>query len=143
MGPLSIIASAIAIIQLTTDLTMRTRKYYESVKNTAKKIADLVDELTSLEVVLEHLKSTSQRAKALRASHTIATGKSELSRKANRLPVLQRMMNTNGLLAICYDEMPLFMAKLTKDPSKVKRSLKWPFERDEIKPVVNRLRGLK
>lgn len=53
------------------------------------------------------------------------------------------MMDSNGPLAICFEEMLLFKKKLTKDQVKVKRALKWPFKKDEIEAVVGRLRSLK
>lgn len=39
--------------------------------------------------------------------------------------------------------MLVFKAKLTKDQSRIKRSLKWPFEKPEVKAVIKRLRLLK
>lgn len=73
MDPLSITASAVAIIQLTTDLLRGTKSFYKSVKNAPKNIADLVDELTSLGSILEHLKSIAQSAGISRTSQITAT----------------------------------------------------------------------
>jgi len=56
--------------------------------------------------------------------------------------MLQNMMNTNGPLTIYYNEMLLFKTNFTKDHSKVKKSLRWSFERDEMNAVVSRLRSL-
>lgn len=62
--------------------------------------------------------------------------------KTNYLPMVQKMMEADGSLSLCYYEMTVFRSKLTKDQSRVKKSLKWLFERDEIKNVIGRLRNL-
>ena len=53
MDSLSITASAVAIIQLITDLITETKKYYKNVKNAAKGIRALIEELTSFGGILE------------------------------------------------------------------------------------------
>lgn len=143
MDPLSIAASAVAIIQVSTELVIGTRNFYKSVKNTPTEISALVDELDSLKVVLEHLESFSREAQVSKASQIIANGSPGSHQKATRLPMLQKMMEANGPLSICYEEMLRFLTKLTKDGSKVKKFLRWPFEKDEIIAVLGRLRNLK
>lgn len=144
MDPLSITASAIAIIQVTTDLIDGARSYYKSVKNAREEIAELVHELESFDVLLKTLKDTSQRADALNKQQTDQLVPSVgCQRRVSRLPMLQKMMEADAPLSSCYNQMLLFKTKLTRDQSRVKRSLKWPFERDEIKAVIKRLRNLK
>lgn len=140
MDPLSITASAIAIIQLTTDLITGTRNYYKSARNAPKEITELFDELTSLGIVLGNLKKISKKADAARGSQD---GAAESQRTASRLPMLVKMMESGGSLDICYLEMLAFRTKLTKEPSRIKKSLKWPFEKDEIIAVIRRLRNLR
>ena len=144
MDPLSITASAIAIIQLTTDLISGARSYYKSVKNSPKEIAELVHELESFDVLLKSLRDTSQREderhKQQMDQLVCNVGPEQ---KASRLPMIQKTMEADAPLSLCYNEMLVFKTKLTKDQSRTQRSLKWPFEKYEIKAVIRRLRNLK
>ena len=63
--------------------------------------------------------------------------------ETSSLPALQKMLEAGGPLSLCYNEILVFKRKLTKDQSSLKRSLEWPFQKDEIKIVINRLRNLK
>ena len=62
MDPLSITASAITIIQVTTDLINGCGSYYKSVKSSKKETAALIQELESFGIVLKSLKNISQEA---------------------------------------------------------------------------------
>ncbi len=143
MDPLSVTASAIAILQLTTELLGGTRNYYKSARNAPKEVAELIDELTTFGVVLEHLKTTANNAKTTELQQDKASGSTSSPRSGNSLPMLQKMMEGGAPLTICYDEMMAFKTRLTKNQSRVKKSLKWPFQKDEVQTVVYRLRNLK
>lgn len=143
MDPLSITASAIALIQLTTELIKGIRNYCKDVKNAPIEIAEFLDQLQLLGAVLERLKHISQKTEATFLSQTSANGNIQSLQKDSRLPLLQKMLEGDGPLAICYEEMLTFQKKLRKTQSRIKKSLKWPFEKDEIKDAVTRLRNLK
>lgn len=142
MDPLSVTASAIAIIQLTSALVKGTRTFFQSVRNAPKEVSELVDELTIFGAILERLKSTSQKADEARL-HASANGAVKVSQKDARLPMLHKMIKADGPLDICYAEMVAFEEKLAKDPSRIRKSLKWPFRKDEVVAVVLRLRNLR
>jgi len=143
MDPLSVTASAITIIQLTTELIKGTRNYYKNVKNAPKEIADFLDQLEMLGAVLERLKHTSEKADAKSSSKPRIHGGIQSPQNASPLPLLKKMLQTDGPLAICYEEMSAFKRRLSKDQSRIKKALKWPFEKDEIRDAVTRLRNLK
>ncbi len=145
MDPLSIAASTITIIQLTTELLTATYKYYKSAKNAPNEVSELLDELTTFGVVLEHLKIISQNARAAVSQKNNAKGTNfgTQDAKTGYLPMVQKMMESGAPLTVCYDEMLAFRMKLTKDQSKVKKSLQWPFRKAEIQAIVHRLRNLK
>lgn len=144
MDPLSVTASAVAIIQLTTALIKGTRRYYKSLKDAPKEIASFIEQLESLGAVLERLKHTSEEADAIPTSQPTTNGGIQNAPSSNRLPLVKRMLQVDGPLAICFEEMLAFRAKLCQDkPSKIKRSLKWPFEKDDIRNAVTRLKELK
>lgn len=143
MDPLSVTASAITVIQLTTDLIKGTRKYYNNAKNAPKEIAEFIDQLNILGGVLERLKHTSLKADATLPSQVTNNGGVQSPQVVSRLPLLTKMLEVDGPLAVCYEEMSTFKKKLGRNQSRMKRSLKWPFEKDEIGQAVIRLRNLK
>lgn len=62
MDPLSITASAIAILQLTQSIIIGTNNFYKSARDCPAEIRGLLDELTSFEKVLESLHSMVEKA---------------------------------------------------------------------------------
>lgn len=143
MDPLSVTGSAIAILQLTWELLTATRKYYKSAKSAPSEVAALIDELTTFRTILEQLKTTSQNAEAAKAQQSTANGATNSSQNDIELPMLKTMLENRAPLSICYEEMLAFKVKLTQDQPRIVRSLKWPFQKDEIQSVVNRLRSLR
>ncbi len=143
MDPLSITASAITIIQLTIELIKGTRKYYKDVRSAPKEVLEFVNELTALGVVFERLKDISQKAEAASLSHIAVNGAVSQQHKAFCLPTLKSMIKADGPLVICYGEMLAFQSKLTKDHSRLKKALKWPFEKAEITDSITQMRNLK
>ena len=141
MDPLSITASTITILELTTELIKGTRNYYKSARSAPKEVAELIDELTTFNVVLQRLKFTSERAKAAASQQTTGVVLSQPNHVS--LPMLEKMLAKGGPLTLCFEEMLAFKVKLTKDQSKLKRSIRWPFQKEEIQVVVQRLRNLK
>lgn len=143
MDPISLTASTIAIIQLTTDLIKVTKDYYKGVKNAPREIAELIEESTNFGKVLEQLKTTLQAAESAERLEIARNGLYGIRKEASRLPMLQEMMRVDGPLTSCHEEMLAFKTKLSQNPSTVRRSLKWPIERDETRAIISRLRHLK
>ena len=144
MDPLSITASAITIINGTTDLISACRSYYKNVKGSTKEIAELVHELESFDIVLKSLEDISHKTDEKSKPQKQQFARDDiLEEETSRLPMLQKMLEADGPLSLCYNEMLVFKRKLTKHQSSRRRSLKWPFQKDEIKVVISRLRDLK
>lgn len=142
MDPISLTASAIAILQLTSELVKATRIYYKGVKNAPQEIAELINESTSFETVLQNLKSISQTAESARRATRAGNGLEGSLGKANSLPMLQEMLKADGPLTTCYQDMMAFKIKLSKDQSSFKKSMGWPFRKEETKAIISRLRNL-
>lgn len=68
MDPLSITASAIAILQLTQSIIVGTNNFYKSARDCAAEIRGLLDELTSFENVLESLQLMVEKANGVPVS---------------------------------------------------------------------------
>ena len=144
MDPLSITASAITILNVTTDLISACRNYHKCVKGSTKEVAGLIHELESFDIVLKSLEDISHKTDEQAKQQIWQLGQDDISQQdTSRLPTLQKMLEAGGPLSLCYNEMLVFKRKLTKDHSGLKRSLKWPFRKDEIKAVTSRLRNLK
>ena len=144
MDPLSATASAIAIIQLTTNLITRCRRYYKSVKSSPEEIVELIQELESFDIVLNSLKDISQKADKATKQQVDQHARNDIpQQETSSLPMIQKMLEADAPLSLCFSEMVVFKTKLIKDESRFKKSLRWPFQKDEIKSIISRLRNLK
>ena len=72
MDPLSIAASAIAILQLTQSIIIGTNNFYKSARDCPAEIRGLLDELTSFEKVLESLHLMVDTANGIDVSKRLA-----------------------------------------------------------------------
>ena len=141
MDPLSITASAIAVIELTTEINKGLRKFYKSANNAPREVAELIDELTTFGAVLQRLKILSQHGKAAQSQQrTAAAGNSQ---SKYNLPMLQKVVERDAPLNRCYKEMLAFNSKLISNQSRLKKALKWPFQKEEVQAMFSRLRNLK
>ena len=68
MDPLSITASAIAILQLTQSIIVGTNNFYKSARDCPAEIRGLLDELMSFETVLGNLQSMVEKANSVHVS---------------------------------------------------------------------------
>ena len=143
MDPLSITASTFAIIQLTADLITGTTNYCKSVQSSRKEIADLIQELKSFDLVLKSLKDLTHRAQKSDSRQLDEQAYAVMSQpNMSCLSTLEKMIEADAPLSRCYHEMLAFKTKLLKHQSALKRSFKWPFEREEVKAAIKRLRNL-
>lgn len=72
MDPLSITASAIAILKLTQSIILGTNNFYKSARNCPAEIRGLLDELTSFEKGLESLHSIDEKVNDIHVSRPFA-----------------------------------------------------------------------
>ena len=143
MDPISLTASIIAILQLTTELIKVTRNVYKDIKNAPKEVDELLNEFTSFSAVLEHLKAIIEEAEADKRFEAARNGLYGISKTGSRLPTIQEQMKPNGPLATCQREMAAFKTRFDIDTSRVKRALRWPFEKGEVVALIGRLRNMK
>ena len=141
MDPLSITASAIAVIELTTEIVKGLRKFYKSANNAPREVAELIDELNTFGAILQRLKILSQHAKAAQSQQRTAAAGS--SQRNDNLPMLPKVVERDAPLNRCYEEMLAFNSKLISNQSRLKKALKWPFQKEEVQAMFSRLRNLK
>lgn len=68
MDPLSIAASAIAILQLTQSIIIGTRRFYKNARGCPTEIRGLLDELMSFETILGNLQLMVEKANGTHVS---------------------------------------------------------------------------
>lgn len=143
MDPLSITASAIAILQVTTQITTTARGFYKDARNAPREIRELLEELKSFSAVLESLKTINEKSKEASVNNVgIARAGGSSLCASDRLPAISNMLRPDAPLSTCHSEMLQFQKKLTKNGSKIKKALKWPFQKAETYAVIGRLRNL-
>ena len=59
-----------------------------------------------------------------------------------RLPATCKLLKPGAPLDVCHRQMIEFKKNLLKDKTKVRKVLKWPFRKDEIYAVIERLRNI-
>ena len=153
MDPLSISASSIAIFGLAKSLICGTRSFYKDIKDAPKHIAEFIQELENFEVVLKCLVDTVKKTEENDEQYNdqtgenpgvTTTGTSDGRKKASRLPTVQKLMQTDGPLFLCYEKLLGFETRLQRrDHSRLRKSVQWPFEKTEIQAITRRLGNLK
>ena len=68
MDPVSITGNAIAILQLTRCIIIGTKKSYKNARDYPAEISGLLNELISLETILENLQLMVEKANGIHAS---------------------------------------------------------------------------
>ncbi|KAK2839316.1 hypothetical protein FQN49_006260 [Arthroderma sp. PD_2] len=131
-------ASAIAVIQLTTQVLHLTVKYYFEVRDARKDIKWLEGEIGDLQAVLRKIVD-------------MLEGSSDDAKVAERLPAFALLLGDDGAFARCQTELLEVAARLEKSASSSNiadqqsknpmrqfgvRALKWPFTSKEIKSSI-------
>jgi len=128
--PLSLAASIIAVIQVTSSVVSLCYDYRSSVKNASKEMKQLTDEITSLRDILETILKLVDDG----ASHP-------------QLSTLQILTKKDGLLLKCKAEMEIVQSDLKPSPSgglrAMARTLKWPYAKGDVEKKVEQLNRLK
>ncbi|KAL6714576.1 hypothetical protein ACLMJK_008001 [Lecanora helva] len=152
MDPLSITASTIAILELTTACARVTKDYLAGVQNHPKEIATFFEELDNFERVLKQIETLSRRAgddgkgknQTNTGSNTPEAGTSQGWSNVGSLPAVRKMIAEGGPLQLCHKKLLAFKTKIDQNSrSRIRRALKWPFDKAEIQAINERLNGLK
>lgn len=122
------IASAIAVIQLTSAIILSCQNYYTSARKSAKTIKSLVNRLTILNTILLKLREVALVEEA--------------SSKGLSL-TLQILDDPEGVLPRCQETLEELKKKLDGPTSstarKVLTALKWPFQEDVVNEAITKL----
>ncbi len=138
MDPLSITASVVAILQLSNTVYTAAKEYYTGVKDAPKEIERLLDELKTFNDILKSLRDTATRAERNGKDEALH----ETSHKGTYLPSVTKLLEPDAALRLCFAEMQQFMDRVTTQKSKMKKALKWPFQKEEIYQTIGRLQKL-
>lgn len=157
MDPLSVGASIIAVIQITTTVSKSCMAYIRSAKNVEGELLRLVREIGGLRIVLHTLKSVLKRAKQLPKEHIQVedgdtSDDSILQRDDNGqevedpylLPTLRRMCELKSVFDECRDKLkkladdikpPKAFQHRTKTETLI-RALKWPMKESSMRSIL-------
>ncbi len=138
MDPLSITSSVIAILQLSNTVYTAAKEYYTGVKDAPKEIERLLDELKTFNDVLIHLSDIAAKAE----KNDKGSAMQEISHKGTCLPSVTKLLEPDAALRLCFAEMQQFMDRVTTQKSKMKKALKWPFQKEEVYQTIGRLQKL-
>jgi hypothetical protein len=126
--PLSVTASLIAVVQLTSTVVSLCYDYRSGLKNAPREMKQLTDEVTSLQNVFE----------------SILKIVDEDGMEHEHLSTLKLLTKSDGILQSCEIEMKNLGTELkpAKGIKAIGKSLKWPYARGETERRVTRLERL-
>jgi hypothetical protein len=100
MGPLSVTASILAVIQAASAIVSICHSYSKAAKDSPWELQRVLEYLESLRAVLKPLETIAERAE------------SSDDDTDNRLPTLKRLCQPEGALSICFAELKALKEKL-------------------------------
>ena len=164
MDPLSISASIIAVIQITTVVSTHCMQYVKSAKNIEGELLILVREIGGLKIVLDTLKRTLDRGKLLHnatpqlqgnglsnASSTLVNTNNDNNGNADNLddpyllPTLRKLCEMGKVFDECKEKLrklandiapPKAVEHRTKKEALI-RALKWPLKESSMRRVLD------
>ena len=123
MDPLSLTAGIIALVQISGAVISVCYEYRTGAQSATKEAIRIIEELKSLQDVLERL---------LRLAEV------ELARGSSRLQTLQPLLEPGGTLRRCQDELTALQLRLAPETGvkMLMRKLKWPLTEKEVKKAI-------
>ncbi|EED14280.1 ankyrin repeat and socs box protein, putative [Talaromyces stipitatus ATCC 10500] len=139
MDPLSVTASVIAVIQITSVVSTQCMQYVKSAKNTKSRILRLVQELGGLQIVLGTLEDLAKRS-----SHALQDQGNDPDEESYLLPTIHRLCQLEHVFEECLrklkqlerDITPTSQANLTKKESFF-RALQWPLKEAYMRNIMD------
>jgi hypothetical protein len=124
MDPLSVTASAIAILQISGTIINLCYDYRSRVKNAAKEASRIVNELNGLRSVIDLL---------------FVLLEDESEKKSMPHSALDRLAQSDGVLTRCINELKALEKKLEpKDGWRAaKAAILWPLNESDVKKVLH------
>ena len=129
--PLSVVASLIAVLQISGTVIAYCYEYCSCVKGASKDLLILLSEVTSLRNILERL---------------IRLLDDEKTSSHDYLSSLGGMMSDNGPLKLCQDDLEILKVKLEKPVNEWKavgRRLIWPLQEKEVTKTIGGIYQMK
>lgn len=138
MDPLSITASLIAVIQLTTVVSSHCMQYVRSAKNTKSLILSLVQELGGLQIVLTALKQLTDREYC-----ELGDTDEDSVDKTYLLPTLRKLVELEYVFEECLrklEQLERDIAPTSKEHLSKRdaffRALNWPIKEAYMKNIM-------
>lgn len=142
MDPLSVCASIIAVLQITSSVSSTCMQYVRSAKNAKIELLRLIQELGGLQIVLTTLKELTERERSL-----VEDEKGLLSTSGERyiLPTLGRLCKLEYVFEECLRKLRQLERDITPpinefSPSKkeaIIRALRWPIKEAYMRSILD------
>ena len=129
--PLSLVASLIAVLQISGTIISCCYEYRNGFKGASKDLSRLLSEVTSLRNVLERL---------------IQLVDDEKMGGHDYLASLRDMMSVNGPLKLCQDDLEILKVKLEKPVKEWKavgKRLIWPLQEKDVTKILGGIHRMK
>jgi hypothetical protein len=132
MDGISLTASIIAVLQLTTSVAKQAYKYGKSVKNASEDMGKISNQLKDVEAILVKLKALADRE--IVAGNVLESW-----------PTLVSLNSPNGALERCRHTMEALCAELitAEGLKKYKQRVRWPSTKNKIERYLGDIRTQK
>jgi hypothetical protein len=132
MDPLSIAASLIAVLQVTSSIISICYDYRQGQKHSSREVIQLSDELNSLKDVLDALLRLVEKSSSNNLDEA-------------RLSTFELLAKPDGPILTCQVELERLRRKLEPESGwrAVRRSLVWPLQEGEMRKALGSLERLK
>lgn len=137
MDPISALgagASVIAVVQMTQTVRLLLRDLYKDIRHARADIERLYESIVSLEIIAKGLEGLVKQC-ALMHSELLENPNGPLRTVLTELEILKE--NLDVQIDGTFERLKLSIRK------ELKRSLKWPFKKEEVLAIVARLENLK
>jgi hypothetical protein len=130
MDPLSITASAIAVLQISGTIINLCYDYRSRIKNAAKEASRIVNELNSLRSVIDSL---------------FVLLEDESKRKSAQHSALAKLAQSDGPLTRCITELTALQKKLELKEGwrATKAAILWPLKESDVNKVLHNIESMK
>jgi ankyrin repeat domain-containing protein 50 len=137
MDGLSAVASVIAVIQVTQSVGVLLRDLYRDIRDARAEIERLYDSVVSLEIIARGLDDlVKQRGIVMMNSALLEDPKGPLKQALSELQRVKEKLEVQTI------DDRFEKLKLSVKQS-IKRSLKWPFKKEEVLTIVARMENQK
>lgn len=136
MDPLSVTGTLIAVLQVSASVISICYEYRQGIKNASREVAQISDELNSLNDVLETL---------LKLVESSSDSWGNRTGPSARLSTFESLVKPAGPLLACQSQLERLKKQLEPQQGwrELKKTLTWPLKEPDMKKALDNLQRLK